>query len=145
MQRWVFRLNIPSCLTLGTLVYNASDVREQNRTSRALSYQDLTAAVLLMASLIPILVGLSLAGGLYGWTEWPVLTCIIFGFVCTCLLVVTEVFPAAFWRGDQSLSQPASSLLGLRRLSSVRGAATFGSAVFLGVLVRLPDQLNTPR
>jgi hypothetical protein len=143
-------MNIPFCLLLGVVVYNASDMREVASHAGKLSDLDFLGAALLVTSVVPLLVGLSLAGSLYRWTDWQVIASIALGGASLLLLVGKE----AILRGGTSRVRSGKihnkPLLGLRLLGSLHGAATFGGAVFLGVLVRrlsnrmttLPDRLQ---
>jgi hypothetical protein len=132
-------MNIPFCLLLGVIVYNASDVREDASHAGKLSDLDFLGAALLVTSIVPLLVGLSLAGSLYRWADWQVIASIALGGASLLLLIGKE----AVLRGASSRFHSghinSKPLLGLRLLGSWHGAATFGGAVFLGVLVRRPS------
>jgi hypothetical protein len=129
-------MNIPFCLLLGVVVYNASGMRGIASHAGKLSDLDFLGAALLVTSVVPLLVGLSLAGSLYRWTDWQVIASLALGGASLLLLVGKE----AILRGGTSRFRDGNihrkPLLGLRLLGSLHGAATFGGAVFLGVLVR---------
>ncbi|KAL5370904.1 hypothetical protein DPSP01_014603 [Paraphaeosphaeria sporulosa] len=131
--RWIFRLNIPACIMLGVLVYNASDV--QRRASVRPSELDFVGIALFVASIVPLLVGLTLAGSLFEWTDWQAIVPITLGSVAFLILIAKDLFPreARFICGRRGV--PQRPLLGLRLLRSLHGAATFIGATFLGVVM----------
>ncbi|KAI0570890.1 MFS multidrug transporter [Pyrenophora tritici-repentis] len=152
--RWIFRLNVPMCVVLGVLVYNGSDVSDGNPPASKpgqpvsngsdvpdtgsppkLSDLDFVGVVLFLTSVVPLLVGLSLAGSLYRWTEWQVIAPIASGGVALLLLIGKELCPASapFPLGSRNASQ--KPLLGLRLLKGRQGIITFGGAFWLGLLM----------
>ncbi|KAL5378643.1 hypothetical protein PMIN06_011500 [Paraphaeosphaeria minitans] len=133
--RWIFRLNVPLCLVLGVLVYNASDAPRRASGAVRLSELDFVAVALFAASIVPLLVGLTLAGSLYEWTDWQAVVPITLGGVALLLLISKELMPggARFLFGSRGVSK--RPLLGLRLLRGLHGATTFIGATFLGVLM----------
>ncbi|KAF9730138.1 hypothetical protein PMIN04_007915 [Paraphaeosphaeria minitans] len=132
--RWNFRLNVPLCLVLGIFVYNAKDVPRRASGAVRLSELDFVAVALFVAAIVPLLVGLTLAGSLYEWTDWQAIVPITLGGVALLLLISKELLPsgARFLFGSRSTQRP---LLGLRLLRGLHGATTFIGATFLGVLM----------
>ena len=128
---------------LGVLVYNASDV--QGRTSTAkLSDVDVIAVALFLTSVVPLLLGLSLVGSLYRWSDWQVIVPIASGGFFLLLLIGKEVIPFGDRLPFRSGGASTKPLLGLKLLRGLHGVTTFGGALFLGILVsRLPDLTDT--
>ncbi|RYO04363.1 hypothetical protein AA0121_g12812 [Alternaria tenuissima] len=153
--RWIFRLNIPMCVVLGVLVYNGSDVSSRDTSAaepgvparnssdipnadspRAkLSDLDFVGIVLFLTSVAPLLVGLSLAGSLYRWTQWQVIAPVATGGVFLLLLIVKELCPASvpFPLGSRNAFQ--KPLLGLRLLKGRQSIVALGGAFWLGLLM----------
>jgi glucose uptake protein GlcU len=129
---------------LGVLVYNSSDIQIRTSESAKLSDLDFVAVALFVTSAVPLLVGLSLAGSLYKWTEWQVVASIALGSIALLLLLGKEFMPNAAQMLFRGRPNPTKPLLGLRLLRGLHGVATFGGAMYLGVLVsRLPDCVTT--
>ncbi|KAH8710286.1 major facilitator superfamily domain-containing protein, partial [Phaeosphaeriaceae sp. PMI808] len=135
LWRWIFRLNIPPCLLLGVVVFNTSDVK--GKASRAAKFSDLDfiAVALFVSSVVPLLVGLSFAGSLYNWKDWQVIVPLAFGSITLLLLICREMIPSIARSPFRRKGAHKKPLLGLRLLRSLHGAATFGGAMFLGVLM----------
>ncbi|KAJ6192119.1 major facilitator superfamily domain-containing protein [Bipolaris maydis] len=112
--RWIFRLNIPTCIILGVLVYNCSD---------KLSDVVFIDIVLFIMSVVPLLVGLSFAGSLYRWNEWQVIAPIATGSVFLLQLIVRE------------LHVSGETLDGLKLLKERQNIIIFGGAFWLGLLM----------
>ncbi|OAL42658.1 MFS general substrate transporter, partial [Pyrenochaeta sp. DS3sAY3a] len=128
--RWIFRLNVPLCVVLGVLVYNAGDVEKQVSRAAKLSDISLIAVALFISSIVPLLVGLSLAGSLYKWTDWQVIVPITSGSISLLLLVGKELIPKGARLPFGSRIVFSKPLLGLRRLRNLHGAATFGVQMY---------------
>ncbi|KNG52824.1 MFS multidrug transporter [Stemphylium lycopersici] len=133
--RWIFRLNIPICVVLGVLVYNTIDTPNAASPPAKLSDLDFVGIMLFLTSVAPLLVGLSLAGSLYGWTEWQVIVPVASGSAFLLLLIVKELCPSSvpFPLGSRKASQ--QPLIGLRLLKGRQGIITFGGAFCLGLLI----------
>lgn len=145
------------CVVLGVLVYNGSDVSSRDTSAaepgvparnssdipnadspRAkLSDLDFVGIVLFLTSVAPLLVGLSLAGSLYRWTQWQVIAPVATGGVFLLLLIVKELCPASvpFPLGSRNAFQ--KPLLGLRLLKGRQSIVALGGAFWLGLLVGL--------
>lgn len=144
------------CVALGVLVYNGSDVSDRTpltsesddftcndshvpdtRRPANLSDLDFVGIVLLLTSVAPLLVGLSLAGSLYRWTDWQVISAIALGGISLLLLVGKELLPSStpfsFPFGSKNAFH--KPLLGLKLLQRRHGLITFGGAFWLGLLV----------
>ncbi|KAF9728583.1 hypothetical protein PMIN06_009459 [Paraphaeosphaeria minitans] len=130
--RWIFRLNSPLCVALGVLVYNASDTPGRVSDTARLLELDFVAAVLFVASIVPLLVGLTLAGSLYEWTDWQAIVPIALGGVSLLFLISKEL---GIWFLLGSKRVPKRPLLGLKLLRGLHGATTFIGATVLGVLM----------
>ncbi|RYN73288.1 hypothetical protein AA0119_g13618, partial [Alternaria tenuissima] len=133
--RWIFRLNIPVCVVLGVLVYNSSHAPNAGPPPAKLSDLDFVGIVLFLTSVAPLLVGLSLAGNLYRWTEWQVIAPVASGGVLLLLLIVTELCPASVPFPLRSRNASQKPLLGLRQLKARQGVIAFGGAFWLGLLM----------
>ncbi|KAJ5052634.1 major facilitator superfamily-domain-containing protein [Bipolaris maydis] len=152
--RWIFRLNIPTCIVLGVLVYNCSDVpgrdtspepKASARNSRdipntepptkKLSDMVFIDITLFIMSVVPLLVGLSFAGSLYRWNEWQVIAPIATGGVFLLLLIVRELWSASasFPPGSRHVS--GETLDGLKLLKERQNIIIFGGAFWLGLLM----------
>lgn len=130
---------------LGVLVYNASDAPRSASGAVRLAELDFVAVALFVASIVPLLVGLTLAGSLYEWTDWQAVVPITLGSVAFLLLLSKELMPsnARFLFGSKGVSK--RPLLGLRLLRGLHGATTFIGSTFLGVLVsRLLNSTISP-
>jgi hypothetical protein len=144
------------CVALGILVYNGSDVPDRTpptskpagftcndryvldtRRPQKLSDLDFVGMVLFLTSVAPLLVGLSLAGSLYSWTEWQVIVPIAMGGISLLLLIGKELSPASTPFPFGSRSAFEKPLLGLKLLRRRQGLITFGGAFWLGLLVGL--------
>ena len=131
------------CVVLGVLVYNSSDVPSAGSAPAKFSNLDFVGIVLFLTSVAPLLVGLSLAGSLYRWTEWQVIAPIAFGGVFLLLLIVKELCPDNVPSPLRSRNDFQKPLLGLRLLKVRQGIITFGGAFWLGLLVGLRTALGT--
>lgn len=128
-------MNIPLCLLLGVLVYNASDVQGKASIATKLSDLDFVAIALFVTAIVPLLIGLSLAGSLYEWADWQVIVSITSGSVSLLLLLCKEIVPNVARGLFGGRHNPKKPLLGLSLLRDIHGVATFGGAMYLGVLV----------
>ena len=124
-------------MVLGVLVYNTSDTPNAAFPPAKLSDLDFVGIVLFLSSIAPLLVGLSLAGNLYRWTEWQVIAPVASGGVLLLLLIVTELCPASVPFPLRSRNASQKPLLGLRQLKARQGVIAFGGAFWLGLLVGL--------
>ena len=131
------------CVVLGVLVYNSSDVPSAGSASAKFSNLDFVGIVLFLASVAPLLVGLSLAGSLYRWVDWQVIAPIAFGGVLLLLLIVKELCPDNVPFPLRSRNHFQKPLLGLRLLKGRQGIITFGGAFWLGLLVGPDTALGT--
>jgi len=135
------------CLVLGVLVYNASDISKTDfdAAEPKLSSLDFVSVALFLMSIVPLLLGLSVAGSLYKWTDWQVIIPIASGGSFLLLLICREMLPGGIpmpWGGRVA---PVKPLLGLRLFRGLHGTATFGGAMFLGLLVgRLISLQSSP-
>ena len=145
------------CVVLGVLVYNGSDLPSQDTSAAErgvsarnsndipsadsppakLSDLDFVGIVLFLMSVAPLLVGLSLAGNLYRWTEWQVIAPVASGGVFLLLLIVKELGPASVPFPLRSRNAFQKPLLGLRLLKGRQGIVTLGGTFWLGLLVGL--------
>jgi MFS family permease len=132
VQRWIFRLNIPVCIVLGILVFNANDSSESSVA--ALSDVDYFSTVLFSTSIVPLLVGMSVGGSLYEWTDWRTIVPIAIGCVFLALFVTREVCPhlLPFLRRKDAKLKP---LLDKSAFGSPRQTVTFVGAMILGMFV----------
>lgn len=142
----MFRLNIPCCLILGALLYSTTDaIYEADSTLTTLASLDLIAAVLSIASIVPLLAGLSLAGSVYDWSDWQIIALIASGCFCLILFIAREAHPALFWLPGRKLSGRAKPFLGLRSLGKMQVLDVCIGAMLLGVLVKLVCDHSGPR
>lgn len=114
------------CIILGVLVYNSSDVPDQDTSTAkpgALAHNsnnapntkspiaeisdlDFVGIILSIMSVAPLLVGLSFAGSLYRWDEWQVIVPIASGSVFLLLLIFKKLWlvSALFPLGSRNAS-----------------------------------------
>jgi cytochrome c biogenesis protein CcdA len=125
------------CVVLGVLVYSSSNISNAVSPPAKLSDLDFVGIALFLTSVAPLLVGLSLAGNLYRWTEWQVIAPVASGGVFLLLLIVKELCLARipFPLGSRNASR--KPLLGLKRFKGRQGIIAFGGAFWLGLLVGL--------
>ncbi|KAF3031205.1 hypothetical protein E8E12_001003 [Didymella heteroderae] len=134
--RWLFRLNLPFCLILGIAVYNTNDtLRWSTRGAAKYSDIDFVAATLSVASLVPLLVGLSFAGSRYEWADWHTLAPISLGCTCVLLFAVWELRLGRSWLPFPAYRDTVESFLGLAAFRDPRAANTVVGSVILGVLM----------
>jgi hypothetical protein len=99
---------------------------------------DSLGAVLFVTSVVPILVGLSLASNMYSWASWQALLPVLLSTVFLPLFVGRELYPALsveFLR--RTFPSGGRMLLGLRDFNGSTTFVTFGGALMLGVVVSM--------
>ena len=86
--RWVFYVNLPVGLAaLVTLAILMPPLRHTDARPRI----DVTGALLLIAGVVPVLLGLSWNGSLYPWFSWQILALLGGGLVVAALFIAHEV------------------------------------------------------
>lgn len=94
--------------------------------------------MLFVGFIVPILVGLSLAGGTYKWTAWQAVLPIGIGGVALLLFASWEFHPILLTSMSmpcRKVSTESKLLLGLRHVQGADAAATFVGGMFLGLIV----------
>jgi hypothetical protein len=126
-------VNVFLCLALALLVYNSGQQAVPNAMMR--SGLDYLGAVLFVTSVVPILVGLSLASNVYSWTSWQVLLPVLLGTISLPLFVGRELYPAPSVEFLQrTFPEDGRMLLGFRDFNEATTFATFGGALMLGIV-----------
>lgn len=95
---------------------------------------DYLGAGLFVCSVVPVLVGLSLAGNRYQWLSWQALLPIALGSLLLLLFVSRELHPSLACIANRG--KPKLLLLSLRQFRSANAAAVFTGALILGMAVR---------
>jgi hypothetical protein len=117
-------------------VYNTGNtIYESPANLVKLSDLDIVAALLSIASIPSLLVGLSLAGSLYEWKDWQAIVPVIFGSLSLLLFVGRELYPVSSWWASREGNGKSKPFLGLNLLKGPEVVTTFVGALFLGVLV----------
>jgi MFS family permease len=131
------------CLLLGAIVYNSSEIIGELPSQGATFLDtDYLGAALFIGSVVPLLVGLSLAGGLYEWTDWRVLSAIALGSVISLLFIGRELFPSSPWLPGNRTKASPKPLLRLKSLYTKHTVVTFTGAIILGFMVRIVDSFQ---
>jgi hypothetical protein len=121
------------CLALALAVYNSGNVARLDATT-APGF-DYLGASLFISSVVPILVGLSLASSTYSWRSWQALLPVSFGFVSLLGLVCKELCPIPPFKTFRQVFRDDVMLLGLRDFKGADALATFLGALMVGVVV----------
>jgi MFS family permease len=128
-------------LLLGLLVYNTVDtVSQKPLNGSKISDLDFVAVALFALSIAPLLVGLSLAGSVYEWTNWRTIVPITFGCVFLLIFVGRELLPNMIWFNARKERIRFKPLLDLKAFRSPRGITIFMGAMILGMLVGFPPE-----
>ena len=101
-------------------------------------YFDYLGALLFISTVVPDLVGLSLASGAYKWTSWQVLLPIGLGTTCFVVFICRELQVSLGFQRIKHSMHPRM-LLGLKDFEDLDAMAVFVSAFFLGLVVRTPS------
>ena len=121
------------CIALGVLVYN-SFVKVQPEAV-PLRCLDFLGATLFVSSVVPILVGLSLASNTYHWKSWQAILPLCFGGLSLVLFICRESRLNVFLLTSSDKSAPQRMLLDLQAFEMGYALITWVGALILGFVV----------
>jgi hypothetical protein len=118
------------------MIYNSGSTMGPRAVTPPLEL-DYLGAGLFACSVVPVLVGLSLAGNRYPWLSWQALLPVALGSLLLLLFVSRELHPSLACITLKGKSQKHKLLLlSVRQFRNANAAAVFMGALFLGMAVR---------
>jgi hypothetical protein len=120
-------------MVLGLVVYNSK--LSAHCEAPRLQCLDFLGATLFISSIIPTLVGLSLATSICDWTSWQAISMLTLGGISLLISVGRELCPTRFSRASGGNAAPTPTFLDLRTFEPVWALMTWSGALVLGFVV----------